>query len=551
MSDHAALRRAIIADPDEDTPRLAYADWLDENRPDRKPSPAAGPSAWAEFIRVQCRLAAGAFDDPDYPELLEREQDLAAWLNTHDPDPKLNLPDLIVPRRLCPGEWEHTRRGFTEMLAFDESCGYDATAEEVVEKLAAGLEHAFTRTPARTLRLEHATLEEVARLTAHPIFEQLRGLYMDWLDEGEDDAIVALATSPRSAGLRRLYLDFPVSAGALAVLGRSRHLTALESLVLDYPALGADQVRALGRARWLRHLKRLHLWIEDGAALDAVAELPRLPRLVSLTLRHSVVPGAAALRRFVNSRSFPALAHLDLSGEHLPPDKVALLAQGQWRLRHLALDRNEVRGAGCEALAAASFASTLRVLGLRECDITASGVQTLAAAESLAGLRHLDLSDNPIGAGGLAALAASSTLRGLRVLGLRRTSGPRGPITGRDVTRFLAALHMPGLRHLHLSSLPIGIRGARVLADQPTFANLTRLGLERCRLSEAAVEALVRSPYLTNLVVLELGWNRAGSGAAALASRRVFPRLAWCSLVFNRLGRATGIRVCRRPGVFV
>jgi len=36
MSDEPALRAAILAHPDEDTPRLAYADWLDENgHPDR------------------------------------------------------------------------------------------------------------------------------------------------------------------------------------------------------------------------------------------------------------------------------------------------------------------------------------------------------------------------------------------------------------------------------------------------------------------------------------------------------------------------------------
>lgn len=48
MSDEAALLAAIIAHPDEDTHRLVYADWLQENgREDR-----------AEFIRVQVELAS-------------------------------------------------------------------------------------------------------------------------------------------------------------------------------------------------------------------------------------------------------------------------------------------------------------------------------------------------------------------------------------------------------------------------------------------------------------------------------------------------------------
>ena len=46
MTDRDALLAAITANPDEDTPRLIYADWLQENgEPDR-----------AEFIRLQCRL---------------------------------------------------------------------------------------------------------------------------------------------------------------------------------------------------------------------------------------------------------------------------------------------------------------------------------------------------------------------------------------------------------------------------------------------------------------------------------------------------------------
>jgi uncharacterized protein (TIGR02996 family) len=51
VSDEAALLRAIRAEPDEDTPRLAYADWLDEH------GGAAG-AARAEFIRLQIQIAS-------------------------------------------------------------------------------------------------------------------------------------------------------------------------------------------------------------------------------------------------------------------------------------------------------------------------------------------------------------------------------------------------------------------------------------------------------------------------------------------------------------
>lgn len=45
MTDGDALLKAVLADPDEDTPRLVYADWLQEN----------GQAERAEFIRVQVK----------------------------------------------------------------------------------------------------------------------------------------------------------------------------------------------------------------------------------------------------------------------------------------------------------------------------------------------------------------------------------------------------------------------------------------------------------------------------------------------------------------
>ena len=45
--DHDALLAAILANREEDTPRLVYADWLEEN----------GKAEWGEFIRTQIEIA--------------------------------------------------------------------------------------------------------------------------------------------------------------------------------------------------------------------------------------------------------------------------------------------------------------------------------------------------------------------------------------------------------------------------------------------------------------------------------------------------------------
>src|SRR5579884_3454044 len=70
-----AFIQAIQETPEDDAPRLIYADWLEDH----------GDADRAEFIRIQCRLAHLAEDDPDRPVLQHREAELlnrnrASWL---------------------------------------------------------------------------------------------------------------------------------------------------------------------------------------------------------------------------------------------------------------------------------------------------------------------------------------------------------------------------------------------------------------------------------------------------------------------------------------
>src|SRR5689334_524468 len=68
MVDANAFLEAIRKAPEDDTPRLVYADWLEEH----------GDDARAEFIRIQCTLAGLPADDPGRPALSDRERALLA-----------------------------------------------------------------------------------------------------------------------------------------------------------------------------------------------------------------------------------------------------------------------------------------------------------------------------------------------------------------------------------------------------------------------------------------------------------------------------------------
>jgi uncharacterized protein (TIGR02996 family) len=62
MDEMLPFLRAIAAHPDDDTPRLVFADWLDEH----------GQHERAEFIRLQIELARTDPSDPSYPAMTAR-----------------------------------------------------------------------------------------------------------------------------------------------------------------------------------------------------------------------------------------------------------------------------------------------------------------------------------------------------------------------------------------------------------------------------------------------------------------------------------------------
>jgi uncharacterized protein (TIGR02996 family) len=85
----AAFLQDILAHPEDDTPRLVYADWLEEHdAPER-----------AEFIRLQCQLARLSEGDPGRGRLLDRQSEL---LRAH---PQVALPLYLAELfRLHKGE---------------------------------------------------------------------------------------------------------------------------------------------------------------------------------------------------------------------------------------------------------------------------------------------------------------------------------------------------------------------------------------------------------------------------------------------------------------
>ncbi|HEY7426081.1 MAG TPA: TIGR02996 domain-containing protein [Gemmataceae bacterium] len=94
MTPNDAFLQAILANPEDDTPRLVYADWLDERGDPR-----------GEFIRVQCQMAILSADDERRPPLEQQERRL---LERHQ-------DEWLGPLRHLLGSWLF-RRGFLEAI---------------------------------------------------------------------------------------------------------------------------------------------------------------------------------------------------------------------------------------------------------------------------------------------------------------------------------------------------------------------------------------------------------------------------------------------------
>jgi uncharacterized protein (TIGR02996 family) len=543
--DAEALLRAIVRHPDEDTPRLMYADWLEEN--DRAEE--------AEFLRVQCRLAAAEPSNPDYPELVDREEELRLWLMAHIPGPRPTFPGGLAVEGGSHWWWK-TYRGFPRYLGFD---GYERPGVKAMRGLGAALARAFDALPTRWLVVTYISVPQLAALVKQPALGQLTQLTLHVVTSGggnraitgdeADEAARLLAKCRYLKGLRGLSLAFGVGDAGCEALADApwNDLEWFSPICYRFTPAGLD---ALAGAGWFRRLRELVL--DDGLsdlAFPALARLPAFPNLHTLDLSKNGF-SEDGWEAFATTRAFPALARLDLSEGDMSGARIdALAAAGRFELRVLNLRATGCRAGGTgAAVARAPWAKALRVLDLSGNSLDPADARAIAACKKFRDLRHLDLSHNTLSPTALSALAGNASLRGLRSLKLAGWPQHNHRLTPAHFDRFLAQLDLPELRHLDLSGRQIGPKAARRLADAK-FASLTRLGLRSCKLTDAALWALLESPVLANLIQLELDGNRLTDGPELLADRGVLPRLASCTLGGNAIPAAVTRKLRRRPGV--
>jgi uncharacterized protein (TIGR02996 family) len=242
LSQHEAFLRAIFDAPDDDTPRLVYADFLQEN----------GENDRAEFIRVQCELTArGDHWDEKCNALQVREWEL---LNRLQPERQFREPHERE-------QVQHVR-GFSpaaSTLVIDSAMLNDPLATRWRIAL-----HEPETFGARTLAVAPGVLlrpEHFEMLFALPVAQQvtewdLGGYVEDLATAPFVDQIGDFEFLPRMTGFQ---IAPAVTTTAVNLLTRHRSARKLTSLILTNNDLDNDAARALVKSPYLDNLKRLQL----------------------------------------------------------------------------------------------------------------------------------------------------------------------------------------------------------------------------------------------------------------------------------------------------
>jgi uncharacterized protein (TIGR02996 family) len=241
----AELLAAVIAAPEDDAPRLAYAAWL-----------TAQGNPRGEYIEAQVRLARLRPNPQRRKELAERVSELDASMKK----------ELAAEAKKLAQRWE-IRRGFIEELRADAG------------KLLQDWQPLFAAHPIRGLRLSDVEAEHVRALIDAGIVGRLVTIALHG-DLGERGVSI-LAESPDLAAIRNLNLaGCSLGDEGLAVLLASPHL-ACTQLTLRDNDLGDEGVQALAASPALARCRALFLG-RNQLGDEAVATLAGSAHLAGL-----------------------------------------------------------------------------------------------------------------------------------------------------------------------------------------------------------------------------------------------------------------------------
>jgi uncharacterized protein (TIGR02996 family) len=468
MSERDGFLRAIVASPRDDLPRLVYADWLEER----------GEGDHAAFIRVQCALArCEAGDERDWLEAVERRL-------LRKSDHRRSWAPAPVRDRATSWEFE---RGFASRIEIGAASylefGEELRAAAPIRHVELGQierEHLVALASSRWLDgLELLDLEDT-----EPIGEPFDDL------TGADPLIESLVARFTSAGIKEFGL-----------MGR-----------MIFPILSAWERRLVPLPRFTigRRFRAMSSTFQDIGCRDFAGGLRRARVLALPTRRYFGAPlcdGLSGLESLILENAWGSEGWSPMrSVEYQPIGGYAVRP-----LRELAIRRGRLVAGELQKILETPRLRTLSRLEL-------SGLLVEGGwPELFQGTGHSALRSLSVSCAGFAAMSAGlpggvwERFPNLAHLAIEDADFDRGD----DILAALAGSGLaPRLRKLSLRGMHVTDRGIGILRRAGVLERLHVLGLEHCRLDDAAIEGLIAAGPWPALSLLDLGGADLGKSAA-------------------------------------
>lgn len=281
-ADERRLLDAVVAEPDQDAPRLVYADWL-ITRTDPQ------LAARGELIVVQCALEQ-LQDTDEHNRLKARDFEL---VERHGNTWCAHVGLGAVRYNWYDSEWEADfQRGFIETVSLPAS-EYPGVAGPL-----------FTNEPVRRLVLLGAHAEVMARLPGSVYLRRLQSL--------------ALRGQWRTDFGQRYLMDSALGAATLAAIASSGHVANLQRLEVADHQIGDAGSDAIARAPSLGALRELCLRSTGIGPQGALAlACSRLAAQLEVLVLDGNPIGDEAARYFASAPQRASLRRLSLAGIEL------------------------------------------------------------------------------------------------------------------------------------------------------------------------------------------------------------------------------------------
>jgi uncharacterized protein (TIGR02996 family) len=283
MSERAALISAILDNPDDDTPRLVFADWLQEHADNLPAKERQSLVARAEFIRLQCELARLPFTDRARSKLMKRVDALlkkwaAKW------QAALGCPNPVY------SFWGFQRGFYTDIKLWPCDFAANAAAWFALEPVGITLWLVFNDASG-----SRASLEWVDALAANPHLKAVRTLESN-LDWWNAECFSHFMQSPHLVNLERIDLScHEITGESIETVIKAPAPFQLKSLELvsgsqymEVPETKAtvDIIKLVANAPRFASLKKLRIWSNSfgNKCVKALLASKTLPGLLQLSV---------------------------------------------------------------------------------------------------------------------------------------------------------------------------------------------------------------------------------------------------------------------------